>query len=145
MAETEAEIGWGGRVYLQDAADTWIELEQVTDVPYPDDQVADVESTHMQSPDRRKEYIPGLIDGGTGDIVMNWLPASTTDVTCTEFKNSGDVRGLRVDTLLSDGSYWRSEVSVIAKGYKKATPIEGVKKATLTVRFTGAAAESATS
>lgn len=142
MAETEAEIGWGGRVYLQDADANWVELAEVTDVPYPDDQVGDVEKTHMQSPGRRKEYLSGLIDGGTGDIVMNWLPNSATDQLCTEFKNSGAVRGLRVDTLLSDGTYWRSEVSVIAKGYKKVTPIDGVKKATLTVRFTGAAAES---
>lgn len=139
---TDATIGWGGRCYLQDSGGTWVELTEVTETPFPDDQTADVEATHLQSPGRRKEYIAGLIDGGTGDIIMNWVPGSATDVLCRDLRDTGAVRGLRVDVLQADATYYRIEVDVIGKQYKRTAPIDGRKMATLTVRYTGAATET---
>lgn len=139
---TEATIGWGGKCWLQDAAATWVQLEEVTAIPFPDDQIADVKATHMLSPGRREEYIAGLIDGGTGDIVMNYVPGSATDVLCRDLRDTGATRGMRVDVLQPDGTYWRIDVDVIGKQYKRDIPIDNRNTATLTVRFTGAAAES---
>jgi hypothetical protein len=41
------------RIGLQDApAGAWVELAEVSDVGFPDDQVADVEATHYKSPQK---------------------------------------------------------------------------------------------
>lgn len=139
---TDATIGWGGKCYLQDASAAWVELAEVTETPFPDDQIADVEATHMLSPERRREYIAGLIDGGTGDIIMNYVPGSPTDVLCRDLRDSGATRGMRIDLLQPDSTYWRIEVEVIGKQYKRSSPIDNRRLATLTVRFTGAATET---
>jgi hypothetical protein len=138
----DADIGWGGKCFLQDASANWVELAEVTETPFPEDQIADVEKTHMQSPGRRREYIAGLIDGGSGDIVMNYIMGSPTDVLCRDLVSTGDTRGMRVDLLQSDASYYRIEVDVIGKQYKRTSPIDNRRMATLTVRFTGAATET---
>jgi hypothetical protein len=139
---TEAQIGWGTRVFLQDASDNWVELDEVTDVGFPDDQVADIEATNYKSPQKRKEFIAGLIDAGTGDVVMNYVPGSATDVLCRARRDAGDAKGMRIDLLQPDSSYWRVEVDMIAKGYKRSNPIDNRRQATLTVRFTGAVTET---
>ena len=142
MTATAATIGWGTKIFLADANGVLQQLQEVTEVPFPDDQIADVEATHLLSPNRRKEYIAGLIDGQTGDIIMNWVPGSATDLLCSDFKNSGAVRAMRVQVLQADSTYYQFDVSVIAKQYKKVAPHDNRMTATLTVRFTGAAVET---
>jgi hypothetical protein len=141
---TNATIGWGGRCYLGTSTDvaTLTQLAEVTEFPFPDDQVADIEATHMLSPGRRKEYIAGLIDGGSGDVIMNHVPGSVTDALCRAALAAGDARAFRVQLLQADSSYYQIDVNVIVKGYKRTAPIDGRLTATLTVRFTGAATET---
>lgn len=141
---TEATIGWGLKAFLGTSALTSSlqELAEVTDAPFPEDQVADVEATNYQSAGRRKEYIAGLIDGGTGDLVMNYVPGSATDQLCRDALAAGDVRAFRLQILQADSTYWQVDVDVIVKGYKRTAPIDNVQKATMTVRFTGAATET---
>jgi hypothetical protein len=142
MTTTAAQIGWGGKCYLQDSGGTYVQLAEVTAIPFPEDQIADVKATHMLSPGRREEYIAGLIDGGTGDIAMNYVPGSATDVLCRDLVATGATRGLRVQLLQADGSYYEIDVNVIGKQYKRNAPIDNRMDATLTVRFTGAATET---
>lgn len=139
---TDAQIGWGGRLYLQDSLAAWIELSEILETPFPEDEIEDVRATHMQSPNRRHEYIAGLIDGGTGDIVMNYVAGSATDVLCRDLRDTGATRGMRIDLLQPDNTYYRIEVSVIGKKYARSSPIDDRRTATLTVRFTGAAVET---
>jgi hypothetical protein len=57
---------------------------------------------------------------------MNYIPGSATDVLCRGAPRQWRcTRGMRIDLLQPDGSYWRVETSiVIAKGYKRSNPIE---------------------
>lgn len=139
---TDATIGWGGKLYLQDSGGAWVQLDEVTETPFPEDQIADVEATHMLSPGRRREYIAGLIDGGTGDIITNYVPGSTTDALCRDLVATGDTRGMRIDVLQPDSTYYRIEVDVIGKQYKRNSPLDNRRVGTLTVRFTGASTET---
>src|SRR5437763_11689639 len=109
---TSATIGWGGKCFLGTTADvaTLVQLAEVTEFPLPEDQVADIEATHMLSPGRRKEYIAGLIDGGSGDVIMNYVPGSTTDALCRAALAAGDARAFRVELLQPDGSYYEIDV-----------------------------------
>jgi hypothetical protein len=69
-------------------------------------------------------------------------PGSATDALCRAALAAGDARAFRVELLQPDGSYYEIDVGVIAKGYKRSVPIDGVLKATLTLRFTGASTET---
>jgi hypothetical protein len=139
---TLATIGWGAKVYLQDGGGVYQQLSEVTAFPFPEDAIADVKATHLLSPNRREEYIAGLIDGGTGDIVMNYVPGSATDALCRDLVASGSTRGFRVQILQPDTTYYEIDVNVIGKQYKRTAPIDNKMDATLTVRFTGASTET---
>jgi hypothetical protein len=114
----------------------------VTAFPFPEDMIADVKATHMLSPGRREEYIAGLIDGGTGDIVLNYVPGSATDALCRDLIATGATRAMRIQILQPDTTYYQIDVNVIGKQYKRSAPIDNRMEATLTVRFTGAATET---
>jgi hypothetical protein len=144
MTATGAMVGWGCEVFLGTSTDTatLIQLEEVIDFPFPEDQVADIEATHFLSPNKRKEYISGLIDGGTGDVVVNRIPGNVTDALLRAALGAGDARAFRVKELQSDGTYWQIDTTVIVKGYKRTAPIDNRKTATATLRFTGASSET---
>lgn len=141
---TLATIGWGGKAFLGTTSDpaTLVQLVEVTAFPFPEDQVADVKATHMLSPGRREEYIAGLIDGGTGDVVMNYVPGSATDALIRAALAAGDARAFRIHLLQPDATYYEIDVTVIVKGYKRSAPIDNRMDATMTVRFTGASTET---
>lgn len=139
---TDAQIGWGGKFFLQNEADEWVELDEILETPFPEGETEDVEATHMQSPNRRREYIAGLINDGTGDVLMNYVPGSTTDVLCRDLQDAGITTGYRVQLLQPDSSYWQIQGECIVKKYGRNSPIDDRRTATLTVRFTGAAVET---
>lgn len=139
---TDAQIGWGGKFFLQNEADEWVELEEILETPFPEGETEDVEATHMQSPNRRREFIAGLINDGTGDVLMNYVPGSTTDVLCRDLQDSGITTGYRVHLLQPDSSYWQIQGECIIKKYGRSSPIDDRRTATLTVRFSGSAVET---
>jgi hypothetical protein len=124
---TDATIGWGGKLYLQDSGAAWVAARRSDRTPFPEDQIADVEATHMLSPGRREEYIAGLIDGGTGDIVMNYVPGSATDVLCRDLVATGATRGLRIDLLQPDSTYYRDRGRRDRQAVQAHSPIDNRK------------------
>ncbi|WP_199925140.1 phage tail tube protein [Neorhizobium sp. SOG26] len=53
--------------------------------------VADcIDTTHMQSPGRRREYIAGLIDNGEASFEINYIPGSDTDILLRTLMDSGE-------------------------------------------------------
>lgn len=139
---TDAMIGWGGKFFLQDASDNWVELEEILETPFPESETEDVEATHMQSPGRRREYIAGLIEDGTGDVLMNYVPGSATDELCRDLQSSGIVTGYRVHVLQPDDTYWQIQGECIVKKYARSSPIDNRRTATLTIKFSGEPVES---
>lgn len=69
---------------------TWTKIDYVTGATMPEDNVDEVEVTHMESPGRRKQFIAGLIDIAEMTVAMNYLPKSPTDVLLRSLKASGD-------------------------------------------------------
>lgn len=139
---TDARIGWGAEFWLENNSAVLTQLEEIISVTPPNSQTDDVEATHMQSPNRRREYIAGLIEDGEGTFEMNYVPGSTTDALIRQAQTEGDDREYRI--VIPDGAFgWKIEGLCIIKGYERATPIDDRMTATLTVRFTGAASEEA--
>jgi predicted secreted protein len=140
---TAVGIGLGARFYLDNASDVLTELSEIISVALPNSQVEDVEATHMLSPNRRREFVAGLIDDGEGSIEMNYVPGSATDLLITAALADGDTRDYKVVLPVADGSTWEVTGDCIVKGYEKSVPIDDRMTATLTIRFTGASSEAA--
>lgn len=141
---TEAQIGIGAQFWLANNAGTPVltQLGEITGISLPNSQTEEVEATHFGSPDRRREYISGLIDDGEGTFEMNLVPGSVTDALIRGAQASGLAKSYKV--VIPDGlGTWEVTGTCIVKGYDRTIPIDDRMTATLTVRFTGASAEAA--
>jgi predicted secreted protein len=145
----QARIGWGGKVLLgtDDTEATLTELALVVDVTFPQDNADEVDVTHLQSPGKRKEFIAGLIDGGSVTITNNYDPGSATDLLLTAAKEAGTTRKVRfvVPSEAGDGSAdWNFTTSGFVKQYAPDKMAAGDKITTTTViRITGAQEQGA--
>ena len=141
---TEALIGYGSEFHLDDDAGTPVltELGEILSVTPPNPQVEDVEATHMKSPNRRREYIAGLIEDGEGEFQMNYVAGSATDTLLQTALSDGVTRNYKI-VLPDDATNWEITGTCIVKRYERAVPIDDRMTATLTVRFTGASTEAA--
>jgi predicted secreted protein len=141
---TEAQIGLGTEFWLGNNATPSVltRLGEILSVTPPNPQTAEVEATHMASPNRRREYISGLIEDGEGTFEMNYVPGSTTDALIRGAQTSGLAKAYKI--VVPDGAdTWEITGDCIVKGYERSIPIDDRMTATLTVRFTGDSTEAA--
>lgn len=139
---TTAQIGWGAEFHLDNASNVLTELGEITAITPPNPQMADVEATHFKSPNRRREYIAGLIEDGEGTFEMNYDPGSATDALLRAALSDGVTRSYMI--VIPDGAgTWEITGDCVVKGYERNVPIDDRMTATLTVRFTGASSEAA--
>lgn len=83
MSETQkASTGFNGEAWIStdETAGNLEELVQVVSFSLPDITAEQVETTHLKSPGRMREYTAGMIDPGEIEIVLNFRPGSATDV-----------------------------------------------------------------
>jgi len=139
---SEAQIGWGGEVHLHNGT-ALTELVEVVSFALPDEEVDEVEVTHLKSPNRRREFISGLSDAGTVDVELNYVPGSTTDALIRAAKAAGDSRAVRF--VIPDGTgTWQIDTFAYVSGYSRGPVAAGDKmSATLRLRITGAQTEAA--
>jgi hypothetical protein len=141
---TEARIGWGGELHLStdDTEANLVELAEVRDVSFPQDEADEHEVTHLKSPGRRKEFIQGLIDGGEFTATFNYDPGSATDLLLTAAKDAGTHRKTRIvvpDDSGAGTADWNFTFSTFVRRYAPE-PMEpnAPITATATFRVTGA-------
>lgn len=136
--------GWGGQFHLHNGT-ALTKLLRVTAIDFPEDTVDEEDVTTLESPGRRKEFIPTLIDGGSFTVEMNYIPGSITDTLCRAAATTRDVRAWKIVIPDEAGV---AERQISGSGYVqsyKPDPLTagGAKKATLTIRTTGAQTEAA--
>lgn len=74
---SQAIIGWGSvlsRGNDDGPPETFTEITEVTAFQPPQEVADEIEVTHFGSPNRRKEYIQGLIDAGEATATINYNP-----------------------------------------------------------------------
>lgn len=140
---TTATIGWGAQLWLDSAANVLTELAEITGISLPNPQVADIEATHFKSPNRRREYIAGLIEDGEGTFELNYDPGSATDVIIRAAISDGVTRSYKIVVPDGTGATWVITGECIVKGYERNVPIDDRMTASITVRFSGASTEVA--
>jgi hypothetical protein len=141
---TEARIGWGGELHVStdDTEANLVELLEVREVGFPNDEADEHEVTHLKSPGRRKEFIAGLIDGGEFTATLNYDPGNATDLLLTAAKDTGDTRKIKIvipDNSGTGTADWNMVTSAFVKKWapdnmEANAPIT----ATVTFRVTGA-------
>jgi hypothetical protein len=141
MAETQvASSGWGGEVWLSSDSDAanLIELVQVVSYALPSDEAETIETTHLKSPGRRREYTQGMIEGGEVEVVLNFRPGSDTDLAIEEALASGDPRAVLFVVPELGIPTWQYSTLAIVSAYDKGdVAADGKLEATMTLKLTG--------
>lgn len=88
-------IGYGAVVRVKLGAD-WTTLGGVANITPPNESVDQVDITTMDSPDRTREFIPGLRDLGDMTISINYVPGNDTDEYVLAWRSAGDVRDVEI-------------------------------------------------
>jgi len=130
---TQAMIGLGITLEMADLVtpNTWVAVAEVFNVNPPSQTDDVVEATHYGSPNRRREYIPGLVESGEVSFDMNYVPGSDSDVLI----NAAQGVEKRIRLTFPNGV---SQVfNGIRQGYEKNAPLDDRLTATVTFRVTG--------
>lgn len=140
---TAAKTGWGGEFHLDATAGAGspTELVEVVSITLPNGETEKVEATHLKSPNRRREFIAGMIDDGEMEVVINYVPGSATDVLVRTALTDGETRGwMAVIPRVSADWEITGEGAVI--GYDRGTvEVDGVMRATITIAVSGSQTE----
>lgn len=92
MADTEAMLGYGSKYEVLDPSlspPAYVEIAEVFNLEPPSFTAARVEATHMQSPNRTREFIPGMIEPGAASFEMNFIPGSDSDELILAHQQAG--------------------------------------------------------
>lgn len=146
---TDARLGWGAEVQLGTAISpaSLVELGEVRSFNPPSDEADEHEVTHLKSPDRRKEFIQGLIDSGEASMTLNYVPGSATDLLLTDALDTGTTRAVRFiipDASGTGAAAWQITTSGFVKRYSpdEVSPNSPIT-ASVTIRLTGASSQAA--
>lgn len=118
---SEATLVYGSKLKLGDGGEpeSFTAIAEVKTVDPPDQQADDVEVTNMDSPGRRKEYIPGMIEGGEASFSGNFLPTNPTQDASTgliALHASGEKRNWQI--VFSDAAATTVTFEAYVKSFK---------------------------
>lgn len=133
MADTEARIGYGTvlEIALASAPTDFTYIRETFSATPPSDKDDQVDATHFQSPNRYREFIPGLTDAGEASFEMNYVPGSPTD----RFLNS--IKGKRLIARLTFPNGVQIIFMASRGAYEKSAPNDDKMTATLTLKVSG--------
>lgn len=147
MAETQdASIGWGGAFELStdETEANLYELVEVVSFDLPQVDVDQVETTHLKSADRFKEFTDGLADGGTAAITLNFRPGSDTDEMLDDWEEDRGRRLVRFTVPIQGVAAKTYTCIATFAGYSRGTVSAGDKmEAVLNVKLSGAVTKAA--
>lgn len=138
---TAAKTGWGGEFHFDNNSNVLTEWVEVKSFTLPNGETEKIDATHLKSPNRRREFISGMIDDGDLTVVLNYVPGSQTDVDIMQAFTEGDTRDYMavVPRATTD---WEITGTGFISGVDRGeiTP-DGVMEATVTLTLVGSATE----
>lgn len=125
---SEADIGyndemWIGRTVA--ATTTWTQVFGIESLPFPKKTPEKIDVTHMQSPGRSRETIPGLLDVGEASFEKQYWPLDPGDILLQELADlseAGTDEDVLIEFHIVDGAMRRTYRARVA-GY---TPTSSV-------------------
>jgi tail tube protein len=142
MPDSAALLGYGSvfEIVSDTSPDLYVAMSEVKSITPPSMTVDQVEVTHMQSPNRFREFISGLLDGGEVSFEMNFIPGNVSDDRLFELLNlpTGVTRRRAMRISYPNGVTWSFNGEVT--GYEPDVPFDDAMTATVTVKVSGAIA-----
>jgi predicted secreted protein len=142
---TNAQIGHGTRFQMFDSEASppaFATLAEVTNITPPALARDAVEATHTESPEKWREYIPGLKDAGEVTLELNFVPGGTAIERLLRSFNSDSADQCRIvfpdgslDTSPPTATIWA--FNALVTGVEPEAPVEDKMTASATFKLTG--------
>lgn len=130
---TNASIGYGTvlEIALASAPTSFTYIREMFNATPPSDTDETVDATHMQSPDRTRQFVAGLTDPGEASFEMNYVPGSATDLFLRSLK------GLALVARLTFPNGVQVLFNCTRQSYEKNAPLDDKMTATLGLKVSG--------
>ncbi|HEU4986864.1 MAG TPA: phage tail tube protein [Rhizobiaceae bacterium] len=137
MPATGAAIGYGSKLAIGDGAvpEVFSDVAEVTSITPPSDSIDVIDATHMQSPNKTREFIEGLIDPGECSFDINFVPGGAADTAIQALKGTG-VHNFRITFAPGDAGSVTWDFAGILTGYEPDVPVDDKMTATVTIKVT---------
>lgn len=124
---------------------TLVELANITEFPDLPSFTSDLlDTTNFKTTGGFMTYIGApLKDGAESDIVMNIVLGSTSDAACRAAQVDGKSRPYKMVLTTATTGTWEITGNLVVRNYVRTNPMTDIRKATLTVKWSGIAVEAA--
>jgi predicted secreted protein len=128
-----------GTQFLRDTtgAGVFAKIANVTDISGPSRSREAIEVTAHDSPDKYREYIKGLKDGGEVEITLNYDPGATSHTALDADFEEDDLRDYQVIILPGDPDEHTWEFSALITDLGDEYPTEDKMERTATFKISG--------
>ena len=135
MAATadETDIGYGTLFKKKTAPDTYTTLAEVVEFEPPETPIDSVEFTHMTSPDRWREFKPGLKDAGETTLTYNLIPGVADDDVVTDAIETGGLSEWQIE--YPNGA--TLDIKGFFTSHSRATPLDDKMTGAATFKISG--------
>lgn len=133
----DVTIGYGSYYRIWDASlptPALVPIAEVINIVPPGGTADRIDATHYRSPQRRRQYISGLIDSGEASFELHFIPGSPADVMIRNLQISGAIVQHQIE--FPNGVTVSYDASIT--GYEKTLPIDDRMTATVTIAPSGA-------
>lgn len=132
---TEADIGHGSSFRIGNGADpeVFTALAELNDITPPEVTRDSIDATHHSSPDRAREFIPGLKDGGEVTVSFNLIPGGPSDEAIRDQLEAAGLKNYRC--VYPDGSHL--QFAGFCTAYGQATPLDDKMTGSATFKVSG--------
>ncbi|WP_329615010.1 hypothetical protein OG244_19415 [Streptomyces brevispora] len=128
-----------GTQFLRDTtgAGAFAVIANVTDISGPSRQREAIEVTAHDSPNKYREFIKGLKDGGEVELTINWDPGNTGHLALDADFEEDDLRDYQVIVLPGDPDEHTWDLSGLITDIGDAYPTDDKMERTVTVKISG--------
>lgn len=112
-------------------------IANVSDISGPDRSREAIEVTAHDSPDKYREFIKGLKDGGEVSITINYDPTDTSHQALDADFEEDDLRDYQVVILPGTVDEWTWQISALITSLGDAYPIDDKMEREATFKISG--------
>lgn len=137
---SSAIIGYGSKFQIEsgDSPGVFTDMGEVFNITPPSSEVEQIDVSHMQSPNRTREYIDGMIEPGECSFEMNYIPGSASDLILIAIRDTaaGTARTRTCRLIYPNNVIDQFEGNL--QTYEPNLPNDDKATATVTFKLTGA-------
>ncbi|MFJ2701888.1 phage tail tube protein [Streptomyces sp. NPDC087428] len=128
-----------GTKFLRDTtgAGAFAVIANVSDISGPSRKREAIEVTAHDSPNKYREFIKGLKDGGEVELTINWDPGNTSHLALDADFEEDDLRDYQVIVLPGDPDEHTWDLSGLITDIGEAYPTDDKMERTVTVKISG--------